>query len=137
MAYFVLRRTFSDHFLDESDKSHNAPVPYHIMHHSERKCAYFLPELYTVGYMAGVVWPVWEHFLSDLLWRMRQVHCGVCVTGQYHGRDCMYTICTGWFPCGTEKDWLWRDVIKQGYMKFTFQGPILLAWDNLTPNINN
>ena len=45
--------------VDQSHKSHNAPVPYPTMHHFGTEMRTFL-------------------FQSDALWDMGQVHCGIC-----------------------------------------------------------
>ena len=44
---------------DQSHKSHNAPVPYPTMHHSEQKCAHFCSEWYIVAYGTGALWDLW------------------------------------------------------------------------------
>ena len=46
--------------IDQPHKSHNAPVPYPTMHHSEQKCAHFCSEWCIVGYGTGALW--------DLCW---------------------------------------------------------------------
>ena len=40
---------------DQIHKSHNAPVPYPTMHHSEQKCAHFCSEWGIVGYRSCIV----------------------------------------------------------------------------------
>ena len=42
--------------IDLINKSHNAPVPYPTMHHSEQKCAHFCYEWCIVGYETGALW---------------------------------------------------------------------------------
>ena len=42
--------------IDQIHKSHNAPVPYPTMHHSEQKCAHFCSEWCIVGYGTGALW---------------------------------------------------------------------------------
>ena len=37
-------------------KSHNAPVPYPTMHHSEQKCAHFCSQWWIMGYGKGALW---------------------------------------------------------------------------------
>ena len=41
---------------DQIHKSHNTPVPYPTMHHSEQKCAHFCSEWCIVGYGTGALW---------------------------------------------------------------------------------
>ena len=41
-------------------KSHNAPVPYPTMLHSEQKCAHFCSEWNIVGCGTGAVWDLWN-----------------------------------------------------------------------------
>ena len=45
--------------LNQSHKSHNAPVPCPIIHHSEQKCVHFCSEWCIVGYGTGVLWDLW------------------------------------------------------------------------------
>ena len=45
--------------VDQSHKSHNAPVPYHTMHHSEQECAHFCSEWCIVGYRTGALSDWW------------------------------------------------------------------------------
>ena len=45
---------------DLINKSHNAPVPYYTMFHSEQKCAHFCCEWSIVGYGTGVFWDLWN-----------------------------------------------------------------------------
>ena len=45
-----------NHAIDQSHKSHNAPVPYPMMLHSEQKCAHFCSEWYIMGYGTGALW---------------------------------------------------------------------------------
>ena len=42
--------------IDQSNKSHNAPVPYPTIHDSEQKCAHFCSEWCVVGYGTGALW---------------------------------------------------------------------------------
>ena len=46
--------------IDLIHKSHNAPVPYPTMHHSEQKCAHFCSEWCIVGYETGALWDLWD-----------------------------------------------------------------------------
>ena len=50
--------------IDPADKSHNAPVPYPTMHHSEQKCAHFCSECCIVGYVTG---SSWDFVISPIL----------------------------------------------------------------------
>ena len=45
--------------VDQAHKSHNAPVPYPTMCHSEQKCAHFCSEWCIVGYGTGALWDLW------------------------------------------------------------------------------
>ena len=45
---------------DLNYKSHNAPVPYPTMQHSEQKCAHFCSECCIVGYRTGALWDLWD-----------------------------------------------------------------------------
>ena len=47
-------------WIKHSGKSHNSPVPYPTMHHSEQKCAHFCSEWCIVGYGTGALWDFWE-----------------------------------------------------------------------------
>ena len=52
--------------MDLSYKSHNAPVPYPTMHHSEQKCEHFCSEWRIVGHETGALWDLWDwSILSD------------------------------------------------------------------------
>ena len=42
--------------VEESPNSHNAPVSYPTIHHSEQKCAHFCSEWCIVGYGTGALW---------------------------------------------------------------------------------
>ena len=48
--------------IDPMHKSHNAPMPYPTMLHSEQKCAHFCSEWSIVGYGTGARW--WDIWLS-------------------------------------------------------------------------
>ena len=41
-------------------KSHNAPVPYPKILHSEQKCAHFCSEWSILGYETGAFWDLWN-----------------------------------------------------------------------------
>ena len=58
---FQLHLLWSDPsiLIDLIHKSHNAPVPYPTMHHSEQKCAHFCSEWCIVGYGTGALWDLW------------------------------------------------------------------------------
>ena len=45
--------------IEQSNKSHNVPVPYPTMHHSEQKCVHFCFDLCIVGYGTGALWDLW------------------------------------------------------------------------------
>ena len=51
--------------IDQIHKSHNAPVPYPTMHHSEQKCADFCTEWCIGGYGTGVLWDWFNNFVSQ------------------------------------------------------------------------
>ena len=57
--YLHLLKFISEGPIDQFHKSHNPPVPYPTMLHSEQKCAHFCSECGT-------------------LWDMEQVHSGIC-----------------------------------------------------------
>ena len=42
--------------INQSHKSHNAPVSYLTIHHSEQKCGHFCSEWCIVGYRTGALW---------------------------------------------------------------------------------
>ena len=42
--------------IEKKHKSHNAPVPYPRMHHSEQKCAEFFSKCCVVGFVPGALW---------------------------------------------------------------------------------
>ena len=42
-----------------SHKSHNAPVPYSTMHHSEHECVYVRSQWGIVGYGTGTLRDLW------------------------------------------------------------------------------
>ena len=46
-------------------KSHNAPVPYPTMHHSEQKCAHFGSEWCIVGYETGTLWDLLDRSIAQ------------------------------------------------------------------------
>ena len=48
---------------DWSHKSHNTPVTYPTMHHSEQKCEHFRSEWWFVGYGTGALWDLWIWFI--------------------------------------------------------------------------
>ena len=62
--------------IDQIHKSHNAPVPYPTMPHSEQKCAHSCSECCTVGYGTGESWctflfwmvhyEIWDRCIVDL-----------------------------------------------------------------------
>ena len=52
--------------IEQSHKSHNVPVPYPTMHHSEQKCAYFCSEWCIVGYQTGALWDLWDSSTTQL-----------------------------------------------------------------------
>ena len=45
--------------IEQFHKSHNAPVPYPTMLHSEQKCAHFCSEWGIVWYGTGAFWDLW------------------------------------------------------------------------------
>ena len=51
---------------DQYPKSHNEPVPYPTIHHSEQRCAHFCSEWCIVGYVTGVLWDLRD--CSTRLW---------------------------------------------------------------------
>ena len=53
----ILTKSKSTH---QIHKSHNAPVPYPTMQHSEQKCAHFCSEWCIVGYGTGALWHLWD-----------------------------------------------------------------------------
>ena len=92
---------------DHSHKSHNAPVPYPTMHHSEQKCAHFCSEwciagyqeLITVisswGYAIGALWDLWIWSIDCLPYRIQEVAAitqlfpDVCPTNSFmHENNC-------------------------------------------------
>ena len=46
--------------IDLIHKSHNAPVPYPTLHHSEQKCTHFCSEWCIVGYGTSAFWDLWD-----------------------------------------------------------------------------
>ena len=69
--------------IDQSHKSHNAPVPYPMMHHSEQKCAHFCytnPTMHLSHIPQYTIQNRNVHIsvLNGALWDMKQVHCGIC-----------------------------------------------------------
>ena len=52
---------------DLIQKSHNAPVPYPTMHHSEQKYAHFCSEWCIVGYGTGAVWDLRLVYLQAMI----------------------------------------------------------------------
>ena len=48
-------------------KSHNVPISYATMHHSEQKCVHFCSEWCTVGYGTGAVWDYLDLFIMLLV----------------------------------------------------------------------
>ena len=56
------------HRFDLICKSHNAPVPYPTMHHSEQKCAHFCSEWCIMGYGRGALWDLWDWSIASLFW---------------------------------------------------------------------
>ena len=74
----------SCYWIDQSIKSHNAPVPYPTMHHSEQKCAQFCSEWCIVGYGAGELWDVWT-VKCELSWLILARHADIrCICGQFN-----------------------------------------------------
>ena len=53
--------------MDQFHKSHNAPVPYPTMHHSEQKCAHFCSEWCIVGYGTGALCDLWIRSIKSML----------------------------------------------------------------------
>ena len=68
--------------IDLIHKSHNAPVPYPTMHHSEQKCAHFCSEWCMVGYGTGVLWHLWLVYLGRglLLLKLCSFICSIEIT---------------------------------------------------------
>ena len=69
LCYFSVRnrsvRTFSYPVLiAHLTRSHNAPVPYPTMHHSEQKCSHFCSEWCIVGYGTYAFWDLWIRSIS-------------------------------------------------------------------------
>ena len=60
--------------VNQSHKSHNAPVSYPTMHHSESKCAHFCSEWCIVGYGTGELWDLWIGLTVKQIW---QAHWGL------------------------------------------------------------
>ena len=63
--------------IHQSHKSHNAPVPYPTMHHSEQKCSHFCSECWIVGYGTGELWDLWLRSIDNksiLVWLMAWCH---------------------------------------------------------------
>ena len=61
--------------IDQSHKSHNAPVPYLTIPHSEQKCTHFCSEWGIVGYGTGSLWYLWDwsnyaHISWDVLYNV-------------------------------------------------------------------
>ena len=56
MFYAISRKQWLLISIDVIHKSHNAPVPYPTIHHSEQKCAHFCSEWFIVGYGTGALW---------------------------------------------------------------------------------
>ena len=76
--------------MDQFHKSHNAPVPYPTMHHSEQKCAHFCSEWCIVGYGTGALWDFWISQLTDpnIDWGTPHLHWNMgkeqCIMGSPH-----------------------------------------------------
>ena len=49
--------------IGHTDKSHNVPLPYPTMHHSEKNCTDFCSQWCIVGYGTVALWDFW-----DLVW---------------------------------------------------------------------
>ena len=58
--------------IELSHKSHNAPVPYPIMHHSEQKCGHLCSWWHIVRYGIGVLWDLWDLSIEATLMKMNQ-----------------------------------------------------------------
>ena len=56
--------------IDLIDKSHNAPVPYSTILHSEQKCAHFCSERSIVGYATGAFLDLHISVLNGALWNI-------------------------------------------------------------------
>ena len=66
--------------IHQSHKSHNAPVPYPTMHHSEQKCSHFCSECWIVGYGTGELWDLWLRSIDNksiLVWLMAPMANGL------------------------------------------------------------
>ena len=64
------RRALHDtivHTMDQLNKSHNTPVSYPTMHHSEQKCTYLCSNWCIVGYGIGVMWGLWIRPISPMI----------------------------------------------------------------------
>ena len=50
--------------IDQIHKSHNTPVPYPTIQHSEQKYAHFCSECCIVGFRTDALWDLWEWSLA-------------------------------------------------------------------------
>ena len=53
--------------IDLISKSHNSPIPYVTMYHSEQRYAHFCSEWCIVVYGTGALWDLWDWFIGS--WR--------------------------------------------------------------------
>ena len=73
--------------IDQSHKSHHAPVSYPANHHSEQKCAHFCPEWCVMGYGTGALWDLWIWSISlpmgfpfPIIWFHKHTHRELKIT---------------------------------------------------------
>ena len=65
IAYYSVQATLPWQEIGQTHKSHNAPVSYPTMHHSEQKCAHFWSELFIVGYGTSALWDLWNGSIGE------------------------------------------------------------------------
>ena len=85
--------------IEQSIKSHDAPVPYSTMQHSEQKCVHFYSEWCIARYGAGALldlW-IWSIALTDLLYYtvIRFSH-NICLSCAHHGHQSKGKRNSGW-----------------------------------------
>ena len=83
-------REYLAYTIDLIQKSHNAPVPYPTMQHSEQKCAHFCSECCIVGYETGALWDFWNWSID---WLRYNWYCCIFDTWVYFtNRDYLNSI---------------------------------------------
>ena len=89
--------------IDQFHKSHDAPVPYSTMLHSEQKCTNFTNlkmHLFDIPQCSIENWNVHISVLNGALWDIGQVHSGICELGrlwvQWFSLTLFSVLCCTW-----------------------------------------